>query len=183
MTSEEMFRLSGTRIAPYIQLASALIGKVREGGGNMFRHQIDTMGILIDYGYVDSVLLKASLVHDLIEDVAGFNHNLLMSVDYEGPSVYDLVLEVTRFPGETKPEFLTRILETGSHKAKILKVADRISNMIALGFVVKTEFIDRYTKETMSYIYPIAEKVDKAMLSELEALVESRKKYVEALTK
>jgi hypothetical protein len=55
--------------------------------------------------------------------------------------------------------------------------------MIALGFVVKTEFIDRYTKETVSYIYPIAREVDKSMLSELEALVESRKKYVEALTR
>ena len=182
MTSEEMFRLSGTRLAPYIQLASALIGKVREGGGNMFRHQIDTMGILIDYGYVDSVLLKASLVHDLIEDVAGFNHNLLMSVDYEGPSVYDLVLEVTRFPGETKPDFLTRILKTGSHHAKILKVADRISNMISLGFVVNLEFITRYTEETERYIFPIAESVDKAMLAELKSLVESRKKCISAWT-
>ncbi|MDR0569017.1 MAG: hypothetical protein LBG87_07430, partial [Spirochaetaceae bacterium] len=156
MKTEEMLRLNGTHLAPYIQLATALIGKVREGGGNMFRHQLDTMATLIDYGYVDSVLLKASIVHDLIEDVPEFNHNILLSVDYESPAVYDLVLEVTRFPGETKPEFLTRILENGSRQAKILKVADRISNMIALGFVIKTAFIDRYTEETVRYIFPIA---------------------------
>ncbi|MDR2633133.1 MAG: hypothetical protein LBC51_05875 [Treponema sp.] len=183
MTTEEMLRLNGTHLAPYMQLATALIGKVREGGGNMFRHQLDTMATLIDYGYVDSVLLKASIVHDLIEDVPDFNHNLLLSVDYESPVVYDLVLEVTRFPGETKPEFLTRILESGSRYAKTLKVADRISNMIALGFVVNTEFIDRYTEETVKYIFPIAEEVDKSMLAELQSLVASRRKYVLALSK
>ena len=181
MTTDEMLRLKSTFLAPYIQLATGLIGKTREGGGNMFRHQLDTMAILIDYGYIDSVLLKASIVHDLIEDVPDFNRNLLLQIDYESPSVYDLVMEVTRYPEETKPEFLVRILEAGSRHAKILKVADRISNMIALGFVIQTEFIQRYTEETAQYIFPIAEQVDKAMLSELESLVESRRKYLSAI--
>src|SRR5215469_12115484 len=105
MTTEEMLRLKSTFMAPYIQLATALIGKTREGGGNMFRHQLDTMAILIDYGYIDSVLLKASIVHDLIEDVPDFNRNLLMAIDYESPDVYDLVMEVSRAPDEAKPEF------------------------------------------------------------------------------
>jgi (p)ppGpp synthase/HD superfamily hydrolase len=182
MTTEEMLRLKSTYLAPYMQLATALIGKVREGGGNMFRHQIDTMATLIDYGYINSVLLKASVVHDLIEDVPDFNHNLLLTVDYESPAVYDLVLEVTRFPGETKPEFLSRIHANGSRNAKVLKVADRISNMISLGFVINPEFIDRYTEETVRYIFPIAEEVDKAMLEELRSLVDSRRKYVSTLS-
>jgi (p)ppGpp synthase/HD superfamily hydrolase len=182
MTTEEMLRLKGTHLAPYIQLATVLIGKTREGGGNMFRHQLDTMATLIDYGYIDSVILKASVVHDVLEDIPDFNHNLIVSIDYESPAVYDLVLEVTRFPGETKAEFLTRILESGSRNAKILKVADRISNMISLGFVINPEFINRYTEETVRYIFPIAEEVDKAMLTELQSLVESRRKYVLALS-
>jgi (p)ppGpp synthase/HD superfamily hydrolase len=181
MTTEEMLRLKSTFMAPYMQLATALIGKTREGGGNMFRHQLDTMATLIDYNHIDSVLLKASIVHDLIEDVPDFNRNLLLSVDYESPAVYELVMEVTRAPGETKPEFLTRILETGSRQAKVLKAADRISNMIALGFVINTEFIHRYTEETVRYIFPIASQVDKAMLSELQSLVESRRKYLDVL--
>ncbi|MDR2403342.1 MAG: hypothetical protein LBD78_04870 [Spirochaetaceae bacterium] len=181
MTTEEMLHLKSTYLAPYMQLATALIGKVREGGGNMFRHQLDTMATLIDYGYIDSVLLKASVIHDLIEDVPDFNHNLILAVDYESPAVYDLVLEVTRFPGETKPEFLTRIHEGGSRNAKILKVADRISNMISLGFVIDPEFINRYTEETVRYIFPIAGDVDRAMLAELQSLVESRRKYLSAL--
>ena len=181
MTTEEMLQLKGTHLAPYIQLATALIGKVREGGGNMFRHQIDTMATLIDHGYIDSVLLKASIVHDLLEDIPDFNHNLLLRIDYEGPSVYDLVLEVTRFPGEPKSEFLTRILNKGSRNAKILKVADRISNMIALGFVIDYKFIHRYTEETEKYICPIAAVTDISMLEELQSLISSRKKYLAAL--
>jgi len=178
MTSYEMLMLKGTYLAPYMQLATLLIGKTREGGGNMFRHQFDTMATLVDYGYIESVLLKASLVHDVIEDVPDFNHNLLLSIDFESPAVYDLVLQVTRNPGETKAEFLTRIKESGSKNAKVLKCADRISNMIALGFVVNTEFISRYTNETVRYIYPIAEEVDKNMFRELESLVASRRKYL-----
>lgn len=179
MNTEEMLRLKGMHIAPYMQLATALIGKTREGGGNMFRHQIDTMATLLDYGYIDSVLLKASVVHDLLEDVPDFNHNLLVSIDYESPAVYKLVLEVSRRSDETKPEFLTRVREKGSHQAKVLKVADRISNMISLGFVTNFEFVARYTDETARYIYPIAEEVDQAMLRELESLVATRRVYLE----
>ena len=178
MTTEEMLKLKGIFLAPYMQLATALIGKTRDGGGNMFRHQLDTMATLIDYGYINSVLLKASVVHDLIEDIPDFNRNLLMSTDYEGPAVYDLVMQVTRYPEETKETFLTRILEIGSRDAKILKVADRISNMISLGFVINYNFISRYTEETVRYVLPIAEQVDKAMFSELYSLVESRRKYL-----
>ncbi len=179
MNTDEMLRLKGMHIAPYMQLATALIGKVREGGGNMFRHQLDTMAVLIDYGYIDSVLLKASVVHDLVEDVPDFNHNLLISIDYESPAVYDLVLEVSRRADETKPEFLTRIREKGSRQAKVLKVADRISNMISLGFVTNAEFVARYADETARYINPIAEEVDKSMLRELESLVASRRAYLD----
>ena len=69
MTTEEMIRLRETRLAPYIQLATLLIGKSRFGGGNMFRHQLDTMAILVDYSYIDSILLKAAIVHDVLEDI------------------------------------------------------------------------------------------------------------------
>jgi (p)ppGpp synthase/HD superfamily hydrolase len=177
MTTEEMMHLTGTHLAPYIQLATALIGKSRMSGGNMFRHQLDTMAILIDYGHIDSILLKASIVHDVIEDIPDFNHNLFFTIDFEGHKVYELVREVTRIPEESKATFLTRILDFGSRYAKILKVADRISNMISLGYVNNTEFISRYTDETERYIYPIATLVDRNMLKELQSLVESRRRY------
>jgi len=178
MDFEQTQHLTGLRLAPYIQVATYLIGKSREGGGNMFRHQLDTMSILIDYKYIDSVLLKASLVHDLLEDIPDFNHNVLLSIDYESHAVYDLVMEVSRRSGESKPEFLTRIKESGSQNAKILKVADRISNMISLGFVNNLEFVERYINETENYILPVASEVNYNMLTELTDLVASRRKYL-----
>jgi len=179
MTTEQMQQISSMHLAPYMQVATYLIGKSREGGGNMFRHQIDTMGILIDYGYVNSVLIKASLVHDVLEDIPDFNHNILLSIDSESHIVYNLVLEVTRRHGETKPDFLTRILETGSFDAKTLKVADRISNMISLGFVNNLAFVERYINETEKYLLPLAAQVNKYMLIELTDLVKIKRKYLE----
>ena len=181
MTTEEMEQLKGTLIAPYIQLATMLIGKSRQSGGNMFRHQLDTMTILIDYHYINSVLLKAAIVHDILEDIPDFNHNIMMSADYEGHDVYHLVREVSRIPGENKEDFLIRIHQSGSHKAKVLKVADRISNMISLGFVNDLDFVKRYTDETECYIFPIAEEVNKNMLTELKHLVSSRRKFLSEL--
>ena len=62
MDDKNMMQLRDMSFAPYMQLATGLIGKARHAGGNMFRHQMDTLAILIDYGYIDSVLLKASII-------------------------------------------------------------------------------------------------------------------------
>ncbi len=179
MNIQEMLVLKGIYLAPYMQIATALIGKQRHAGGNMFRHQIDTMGILIDYGYIDSVLLTASVIHDVIEDIPDFNHNQILEIDSESGQVYDLVMEVTKREGQLKSDYLKRIIERGSHKAKVLKCADRISNMISLGFVTNPEFIDRYCEETELYIFPIALEVNFDMYQELIQLVISRRQYLE----
>ena len=102
MEQKAMLTLRDIYLAPYMQLATALIGKQRRAGGNMFRHQLDTMTILIDYGYIDSVLLKASCIHDVVEDIPGFDTNSIINVDEEGEDVYRLVLEVTRRKEEDK---------------------------------------------------------------------------------
>ncbi len=174
-----MIALNGMYLAPYIQLATALIGKSRHFGGNMFRHQIDTMGILLNYGHIDSVLLKAALIHDVIEDIPDFNHNLILQIDSESGQVYDLVMEVTKREGQLKSEFLKKIRDHGSKKARLLKSADRISNMISLGFVTKPDFIERYCEETETYIFPISLDVDYDMYQELIQLVMTRRQYLE----
>lgn len=98
----DLHALNEIHLAPYMEVATALIGKKRHAGGNMFRHQIDTMGILVDYGYIDSILLKASLIHDVIEDIPGFDKNEILKIEPDSSKVYDLVLEVTRKEGEKK---------------------------------------------------------------------------------
>ena len=178
MDQQHMLQLKNIFLAPYMQIATALIGKGRRAGGNMFRHQLDTMTILIDYGYIDSILLKASVIHDVVEDIPGFDRNIIRNCDEDGNEVLDLVLEVSKRDGEQKSDFLRRIIETGSHKAKVLKCADRISNMISLGFVTDESFIDRYCDETEYFIFPIALEVDYNMYQELINLVMTRRQVL-----
>ena len=176
---KDLHALNEVHLAPYMEVATALIGKKRHAGGNMFRHQVDTMSILIDYGYIDSVLLKASLVHDVIEDIPDFDENRLLNIEPEAKDVYKLVLEVTKKEGQTKEDFLRSIAWEGSKKAQILKCADRISNMIALGYVTDSEFIERYCEETECFIFPIAMMVNDDMYEELLWLTRTRSKYLE----
>ncbi len=179
MDEQGMLQLKGIYLAPYIQLATALIGKSRHAGGNMFRHQIDTMGILIDYGYLDGILLKASLIHDLIEDIPGYDVQNILNIDKDSSEVLKLVMEVTKKEGQTKKDFLLDIMKNGSENAKILKCADRISNMISLGFVTDEKFIARYCDETEFFVFPIALDVDYNMYQELINLVMTRRRYLE----
>ena len=172
-------------MAPYIVKAMALIGVKRRAGSNMFRHQISTMGILLDYKIIDPVLLKAAVIHDLFEDapaMPGVTENEIKRIDSDGPAVYALVMEVTiRTVGgarEPKADYLLRIMRTGSPKAKLLKLADRISNLTALGFVHDAAFVKRYLQETRDCILPYAEQVNADMFRELSDLVESREKML-----
>lgn len=178
MNEQQMLQLSNIHFAPYIQLATALIGKARHAGGNMFRHQMDTMAILIDYGYIDPVLLKASVCHDCVEDIPDFDKNRILANE-DGEEVLNLVLEVSRKKGESKEAFLQRIIDSGSQNAKILKCADRISNMISLGFVTDPKFIERYCDETEYYILPMALEIDYNMYQELINLIITRRRYLE----
>jgi GTP pyrophosphokinase len=177
MTDEKRQILTNMVTAPYVALATRLIPMARKSSGNQFRHQMETRAILIDYGYVSAVLHKAALTHDILEDLEGFDVNLLRNADSDGPAVYGLVMEVTRRRGESKADFLRRIFEQGSWEAKLIKCADRISNMIALGIGLNTEraFIQRYCAETEEFVLPIAQMVDRDMYTELRDLIDSRR--------
>ena len=173
--------LSSLTLAPYIVKAMALIGVKRRSGSNMFRHQLSTMAILLDYKIVDPVLLKASVIHDLFENAAnmpGVTEADIVRIDADGPAVYALVMEVTirivNGVREPKSEYLLRVLQRGSRQAKLLKLADRISNITALGYVHDVEFVRRYLQETREFILPHAEQIDANMFRELSDLTESR---------
>ena len=74
---------------------------------------------------------------------------------------------------------LLDIMKNGSEKAKILKCADRISNMISLGYVTDPEFIERYCDETEYFILSMAIQVDFPMYQELINLIITRRRYLE----
>ena len=176
MINEER-NLTDLVLAPYIFRATALIGKGRRVGGNQFRHCFATLGILLDYKYFsDPVLLKASVIHDLLEDIPSTNIDELRSIDSDGNEVADLVLEMTIRNNEEKAIYLKRILETGSRNAKILKVADRISNLTDLNSDSSSgEKISRYLDETEEYVVPMAREVNQDMVIELTDLISKRR--------
>jgi GTP pyrophosphokinase len=170
-------------LAPYIVKAMALIGVRRRGGSNMFRHQLSTFGILLDYKMVDPVLLKAAVIHDLFEDaptLPGVSEREIAQIDGDGPAVYALVMEVTirTVDGvrEPKRDYLLRIMQSGSPRARLLKLADRISNLTALGFVHDAAFVRRYLDETRTYVLPHAAAVNADMFRELSDLIDSRER-------
>lgn len=176
----ELENLRNLVLAPYILAATALIGVSRKVGGNQFRHSFATLGILLDYHFThDSVLLKAALLHDLFEELPETELDEIRHIDADGPQVVELVLEVTRTESETKEEYLGRVMKHGSRKAKILKCADRISNLtdLHLDSHENTKILS-YLEQTEKYIVPMAREVNPDMVIELTDLVSRRRKIV-----
>ncbi|MGI9550549.1 MAG: hypothetical protein ACR2MT_05075 [Aurantibacter sp.] len=176
----ELEALKNLVLAPYILKATALIGVRRKVGGNQFRHAFSTLGILLDYRfYEDSVLLKASLIHDLLEDWPETKVDEIRNIDGEGKAVADLVLEVTKRNEETKVEYLERLLSTGTDNALVLKCADRISNLTDLHRDTHSnKKISDYLDQTEKYVIPMARNVNKDLVIELKDLVATRREIV-----
>jgi len=175
---DNLEELKGLILAPYILKATALIGIGRKCGGNQFRHQFATLGILLDYKYINEpVLLKASLLHDIVEDYAAANLDEIRHIDGDGNAVVCLILEVSKSDIEPKENYLKRILEDGSRRAKILKCADRISNLTDLHLDTHTSGkIASYLDQTEKYIIPMAQQVNPDFVKELTDLVKMRRK-------
>ena len=182
-------RLSHITLAPYICKARALIGVPRIMGDNMFRHQMMTLTVLLDYLVIDSVLLKAAIIHDIAEDAQkypGLTREEIVNIDAEGEQVYNLMIEVTRKNDgdsnkEPKSKFLKRIMESGSSRAKVLKLADRISNLISLGWVHDRDFVGKILTETRECILPYSRAINENMDRELRDLISSRENNLQSL--
>ncbi len=174
--------LSQIILAPYLQAATALIGKSRRVGGNQFRHVWATVGILIDHKIIDSVILKSAMLHDLKEDAPEcYFPEIIKNFDIDGYRVVELVEELSINSNfETKPQYLQRIMINGSKEAKLIKLADRISNLtdIQLG-TFDIEKICKIIEETKLYILPYASNINQNMANEIKFLLDSRTKYLQ----
>ena len=131
------------------------------------------MAILLDYKlFGDYVLLKASVIHDLLEDIPETNEYDLRHIDADADKVVDLVKEVTRRKDQSKTDFLKMLLEQGSFNAKILKVADRISNLTDLHRDhYSREKMSQYLNQTEQFVLPMAVLVNDDMAIELNDLI------------
>lgn len=168
-----MQALKQMELAPWIQKATTLIGNNRNVGGNQFRHCMAAMIILIDYHFIDSVLLKASITHDLLEDSDKVTPDELMLIDDDSPAVLALVNELThnKFT-ETKEEYFDRLINRSSPQAKIVKLADRISNLTDLHlFVFSKEKTEHILHQTEEFIYPMIAKLLESNLPEKQVIM------------
>jgi GTP pyrophosphokinase len=170
-------------LAPYILKATALIGVQRKVGGNQFRHCFSTLGILLDYKYFNkSILLKASLLHDLLEDLPETQVDGIRWMDNESDEVVELVLEVTKKKEESKRQYLFRVLTASSKDAMLLKCADRISNLTDLHRDTHTkQKISDYLDQTEEFVIPMAQKVNADMVIELSDLVSKRRDILKTM--
>jgi (p)ppGpp synthase/HD superfamily hydrolase len=159
MENIEMHALRKMELAPWIQKATALKEHHRKVGGNQFRHCLATMTILMDYHFIDPILLKAAIVHDLLEDSTRVESHELSKLDEDGPKVLNLVHELTRNKkNQSKTEYLEFLLQKASPQAKIVKLADRISNLTDLHLFVFTEKeTEAYLDQTEKYILPMVD--------------------------
>jgi (p)ppGpp synthase/HD superfamily hydrolase len=180
MFMSDIEQLNNLVLAPYIIKATALIGKQRHVGGNAFRHNMAAMSILLDYKlFSDHVLLKAAVIHDLLEDIPETDEFELRQIDSQGNLVVDLVLEVTRPKGMEKSLYLKNILTNGSRNAKILKVVDRIDNLkdLNVGHFSKQKMINMIN-ETEQYVLPMAREVNLDMEKELKDLIDKKREQI-----
>jgi len=175
--------LRNLELAPYVLKATALIGVQRKVGGNQFRHCFSTLGILFDYKfYNNSILLKASLLHDLLEDLPEMQVDEIRWIDHESHRVVELVLEVTKRKEETKAQYLQRVLHIGSRNAMLLKCADRISNLTDLHRDTHSDQkISDYLDQTEQFVIPMAQRVNADMVIELTDLVAKRRKMLSVM--
>ena len=83
---------------------------------------------------------------------------------------------------ETKAAYLKNILKNGSYEAKILKVADRISNLTDLHRdVYSEEKMMKYLDETEEYVIPMAKDVNHNMVTELTDLIKKRREMLQCV--
>ena len=178
MKNEDMEKLKQAQFSPWIQKSTRLRCKRRKilgGVSNAFRHQMNVFAILIDHEVYDTVILKASLIHDLVEDFRDTDLNELRYIDYDGYEVVNVVLELTvkDYPViEEKKDYLQRILEYGSDRAKIVKAADRIDNLMQMNFNNDNKaYIKKYLDETEQYVVTGVEPLKLSLAIELRDLI------------
>lgn len=179
MKNEEMNFLSSLNLAPWIQKASRLRSKKRKiygGVSNQFRHNMETMIILIDHQICDSIVLKASVIHDLLEEFPDENIQLLECLE-EGVDVVKLVIEVSKLPFESKEEYLQRLNSSASDKAIVVKAGDRISNLLQLNTTdFSAVYVQKYICETEKYLLPRVKLINNNLHFELVDIIAKLRK-------
>ena len=127
----------------------------RDDGSDYYTHCVDVANTLLSYGIRDEDVICAGLLHDIIEDVEGYNKITLERLF--NANVARLVMLLTKEHGKDYrvPDHLEEYIDNikKDADASAIKTADRMHNMMTLN---QKTFESRYRKaiETKTYYLP-----------------------------
>ena len=130
-------------------------GFKRDDGSDYYTHCVNVANTLLSYGIRDEDVICAALLHDIIEDVEGYNRITLEKLF--NTNVARLVSLLTKEHGkdyhidENLKEYIGNIGTDAN--ASVIKTADRMHNMMTLN---QKTFESRYRKalETKTFYLP-----------------------------
>ena len=164
----------------YLQLRNRAFQLIKEKSGDEMRyfspingqpywtHLMNVHNYLLTWGVTDPEILIASLLHDIVEDSD-------VSVDFIAEEftqrVSQIVEMVTKHSDFDPDIFYTAIIESEEDGPKLIKVADRIDNILT-NYCYSEKSLSNSANliETEKYFIPMAESVgcEKYLLSAIE---------------
>mgnify|MGYP000902527376 CR=1 FL=1 len=129
---------------------------------------------------LSSFAIKASLLHDVIEDTPF----TITELEQEGINSHtlDIVKEVTKDPHEDRKSYLDRVANL-SGEAKLIKCFDRYHNLLRSFSIKDIKFLNRYIRETEEIYVPAFSRYEE--LSDLKVsfniLLQELKKFRDSL--
>jgi (p)ppGpp synthase/HD superfamily hydrolase len=126
-------------------------------------HSIATMEILHRVGITDEETLCAAILHDVLEDSTAPEEDLIKCITRDfGEKVCSLVLELTtprNLHGKEALEYQCRKAESLTKEAALVKVADKLANMLEIKEQLDeiTSFYEYYSAKSLRVIESIPE--------------------------
>ena len=147
----------------YSVAQKAHAGIVRKTGEAYITHPVGVAQLLAQYSFVETEIICAALLHDVLEDSTYKQSQMISDFGEEITSIVDGLTKLTE--KETgyenyKAENLRKIILATAKDTRvmIIKLVDRIHNLQSLD-IFRSEKKKRIAEETMKIYAPIAEKI------------------------
>lgn len=150
------------------------LGQYRKHGENYIVHPLRVVEILREKGIEDEEVLMAGLFHDLLEDTDASEEEIL---SYGSPRVLELVRLLSKEKAFVMEEYIDRIYR--DEDARLIKLADRLSNLEDSFRLRNLKFLERYIKDTEDNFEKMCKET--VFEEELRRSLESLKEYVAEL--
>ena len=161
-----------------------------DGSSYLEQHVYAVTASIIEYRknaqkQVTPELIAGALLHDVLEDDEKVTDDQF-KLDF-GDRIFSIVKPLSKkdyrkYPGETKRDMKYALnrdyfagLERAPNEAKIIKLADRLNNIMCIHLSPKQGKLDFYIEETEKFYLPFAEKVSPYYYSKIEEQIDMLK--------